>query len=82
MLVLDLDYTLFDCKSAASHVDQLARPGMHEFLTAVYPYYDMCVWSQTSWRALEMKVTELGILTHPSYCLAFGKIMLNNHLFL
>ncbi|KAI9091471.1 HAD-like domain-containing protein [Phlyctochytrium arcticum] len=71
MLVLDLDYTLFDCKSTAGHISELARPGMHEMLTAVYPYYDICIWSQTSWKWLEMKVTELGILTHPAYRIAF-----------
>ncbi|KNC96111.1 HAD hydrolase, family IIID [Spizellomyces punctatus DAOM BR117] len=71
MLVLDLDYTLFDCKSTAGHISELARPGLHEMLTAVYAYYDICIWSQTSWKWLEMKITELGILTHSSYRIAF-----------
>ncbi|KAJ3056896.1 hypothetical protein HK097_003056 [Rhizophlyctis rosea] len=71
MLVLDLDYTLFDCKSSAGHISQLMRPGMHELLTAVYPYYDICIWSQTAWRYLEMKITELGILLNPAYRIAF-----------
>ncbi|KAI9009535.1 HAD-like domain-containing protein [Gaertneriomyces semiglobifer] len=71
LVVLDLDYTLFDCKSSASHISLLARPGMHEFLTALYPYYDICIWSQTAWRWLEMKITELGIITHPAYKIAF-----------
>jgi len=71
LLVLDLDYTLFDCKGTASVVAELGRPGLHEFLTAVYPYYDIVVWSQTSWRWLEAKITELGMLLNPRYKLAF-----------
>ncbi|KAJ3132346.1 hypothetical protein HDU90_007407 [Geranomyces variabilis] len=71
MLVLDLDYTLFDCKTPASHISLLARPGMHEMLTAAYAYYDICIWSQTHWKWLEMKITELGLLTHSAYKIAF-----------
>ncbi|KAJ3159931.1 hypothetical protein HDU86_001195 [Geranomyces michiganensis] len=71
LLVLDLDYTLFDCKTPASHISLLARPGMHEMLTAAYAYYDICIWSQTHWKWLEMKITELGLLTHSAYKIAF-----------
>ncbi|KAA8499697.1 Ubiquitin-like domain-containing CTD phosphatase 1 [Porphyridium purpureum] len=71
LLVLDLDYTLFDCKGAASSVMELARPGLHEFLAAVYPFYEIVIWSQTSWRWLEAKITELGMLLNPNYRIAF-----------
>jgi len=70
LLVLDLDQTLFDCRSVAP-IDQLARPGLHPFLGSAYRDYDICIWSQTSWRWLEAKVTELGMLTHPDYRIAF-----------
>ncbi|OZJ03649.1 hypothetical protein BZG36_03935 [Bifiguratus adelaidae] len=73
LLVLDLDYTLFDCKSPAGHISELMRPGMHAFLTSVYEYYDIVIWSQTSWRHLEAKVTELGILNHDDYKIAFDR---------
>ncbi len=50
LLVLDLDYTLFDCKSQVSHISELARPGLHDFLSILGKYYEFCIWSQTSWR--------------------------------
>lgn len=84
-ICFDLDHCLFDCRSTAETIRQLMRPGnfkmfvsnffvkgMHELLTAVYPYYDICIWSQTSWRWLEIKLTQLGILTHPDYHVSFG----------
>jgi len=70
LLVLDLDHTLLDFSSktlrenASSATDighsndavanQLKRPYMDEFLTWTYKYYDLVVWSQTSWRWLEV----------------------------
>jgi hypothetical protein len=32
-----------------------------------WPHYDFVIWSATSWKWLEIKLTELGMLTHPSY---------------
>lgn len=48
----------------------MKRPHMDAFLTAVYEYYDLAIWSQTSWRWLELKLTELGFLSNPNYRLA------------
>ena len=67
LLMLDIDYTVFDCKSTAPTVAELGRPGLHEFLASVYEDYDIIVWSQTSWRWLEAKITELGMLMNPEY---------------
>lgn len=71
LLILDLDYTLFDCKSSANSIHELIRPGMHEFLSEVYKQYDICIWSQTAWKFLKMKITELGILNNENYKITF-----------
>ncbi|KAI0690580.1 HAD IIID h [Cytidiella melzeri] len=68
LLVLDIDYTILDTKpltSGALPPHECARPRLHEFLEAVYPYYDICIWSQTSWVWLETKLVELGMLGGP-----------------
>jgi len=65
LLVLDLDYTLVDTKvltTGALPPIECARPGLHTFLEAVYPWYDVCVWSQTNWIWLETKLVELGMV--------------------
>ncbi|KAI0273463.1 HAD IIID h [Gloeopeniophorella convolvens] len=65
LLVLDIDYTILDTKpltSGALPPSECARPRLHEFLTAVYPHYDICIWSQTSWIWVETKLVELGML--------------------
>mmetsp|Transcript_8000 Transcript_8000/g.18541 ORF Transcript_8000/g.18541 Transcript_8000/m.18541 type:complete len:215 (+) Transcript_8000:639-1283(+) len=70
LLVLDLDHTLLDFSSKKLQRDtrevaaeSMKRPHMDRFLTSAYRYYDMVVWSQTSWRWLETKLIELGMLT-------------------
>lgn len=66
LLVLDLDYTLFDHLSVGS-VAEVARPYLHEFLTAVYKYYDIYIWSATSMDAILLKLTRLGVYKHSDY---------------
>eukprot|EP00166_Cyanidium_caldarium_P001097 ctg_15.g50 len=70
LLVLDLDHTLMDCKSGSLSPTSV-RPGLHDFLMAVYPYYELCIWSQTSWRWLEAKITEMGLLFNCQYHISF-----------
>ncbi|GAB5036580.1 had iiid h [Nannochloropsis oceanica] len=80
LLVLDLDHTLLDFSSREEVIDRLSmaeaasimkRPHLDAFLAAVYPFYDLVAWSQTSWRWLEIKMVELGLLTHPAYRFCF-----------
>ncbi len=81
LLVIDLDHTLLDFSSrtltenGATAMDigtrddavanQLKRPYMDEFLTWTYKYYDLVIWSQTSWKWLEVcyHSTSLSSLT-------------------
>ncbi|KAL0946814.1 hypothetical protein HGRIS_012983 [Hohenbuehelia grisea] len=65
LLVLDIDYTILDTKpltTGSLPPAECARPRLHEFLEAIYPYYDICIWSQTSWVWLETKLVELGMI--------------------
>lgn len=82
LMVLDLDHTLLDFSSKTLQRDSdrrvgngaaaaMKRPHMDEFLTTAYLHYDLVVWSQTSWRWLETKLTELGMLTNPGYKFCF-----------
>lgn len=67
LLVLDIDYTLFDHRSAAEQPLELMRPYLHEFLTAVYEHYDIIIWSATSVKWIKLKMTELGVMSNPDY---------------
>jgi len=65
LLVLDVDYTLFDHRSPAENAAQLARPHLHEFLERAYRHYDIAIWSATSMRWVALKMQELGCLSEP-----------------
>lgn len=67
LLVLDIDYTLFDHRSPAENPLELMRPYLHEFLTSAYAEYDIMIWSATSMRWVELKMEQLGVLSNPQY---------------
>ncbi|ONK73120.1 uncharacterized protein A4U43_C04F27460 [Asparagus officinalis] len=67
LLVLDIDYTLFDHRSPAENPLELMRPYLHEFLSAVYVEYDIMIWSATSMKWVELKMGQLGVLDNPNY---------------
>ncbi|KAL6614087.1 hypothetical protein ACP70R_036357 [Stipagrostis hirtigluma subsp. patula] len=67
LLVLDIDYTLFDHRSTAENPKELMRPHLHQFLTAAYALYDIMIWSATGMKWVELKMEQLGVLSHPEY---------------
>lgn len=67
LLVLDIDYTLFDHRSTAENPLELMRPYLHEFLSAAYAEYDIMIWSATSMKWIELKMGQLGVLNNPDY---------------
>lgn len=71
LLVLDIDYTLFDHKSAAETGRELMRPYLHEFLTTAYEDYDIVIWSATNMKWIEEKMKVLGCDNHLDYKLTF-----------
>lgn len=71
LLVLDIDYTLFDHRSTAQTASELMRPYLHEFLTTAYQEYDIVIWSATSMRYIEAKMNELRVSSNPNYKIVF-----------
>uniref|UniRef100_F6QEE8 Ubiquitin-like domain-containing CTD phosphatase 1 n=1 Tax=Xenopus tropicalis TaxID=8364 RepID=F6QEE8_XENTR len=71
LLVLDVDYTLFDHRSCAETGQELMRPYLHEFLTSAYEDYDIVIWSATSMKWIEAKMKELGVSTNSNYKITF-----------
>lgn len=71
LLVLDIDYTLFDHRTPAETGAELMRPHLHDFLTSAYNNYDIVIWSATSMKWIEEKMKLLGCDRHPGYKLAF-----------
>lgn len=71
LLVLDIDYTLFDHRSSAEQGSELMRPFLHEFLTSAYQNYDIVIWSATGMRWIEEKMRLLGVSTNENYKILF-----------
>jgi len=71
LLVLDIDYTLFDHRSVAEAGWELMRPYLHEFLETAYQDYDIAIWSATNMKWIEEKMKLLGCNNNPNYKLAF-----------
>ena len=71
LLVLDIDYTIFDHVSHAERGAELMRPHLHEFLKGAYEDFDIAIWSATSLKWIEVKMNELGVATHPDYKIVF-----------
>ena len=63
LLVLDIDYTIFDHRSTAESAMELARPHLHTFLQRAYVDYDLVFWSATSMRWIVLKLTVRALST-------------------
>jgi len=67
-LVLDIDYTLFDHRTTAETPLELQRPFLHECLSSAYSSgFDIFIWSATNLSWIELKMMQLGVLTHAEY---------------
>ena len=71
LLVLDIDYTLFDHRSVGEKGVELMRPYLHEFLSGAYGYYDIIIWSATNMKWIEVKMQELGVAQNSNYKITF-----------
>ncbi|XP_071948602.1 ubiquitin-like domain-containing CTD phosphatase 1 [Antedon mediterranea] len=71
LLVLDIDYTLFDHRSVAETAVELMRPYLHEFLTSAYEHYDIVIWSATGMKWIQAKMQELGVSKNTNYKITF-----------
>ncbi|CAL7937899.1 unnamed protein product [Xylocopa violacea] len=82
LLVLDIDYTIFDHKSTAEWGAELMRPFLHQFLTLAYLNYDIVIWSATSMKWINEKMKVLGVSNNPYYkiaCHLDSNAMINVH---
>lgn len=71
LLVLDIDYTIFDHKSVGETGRDLMRPYLHYFLESVYPDYDIAIWSATSLKWIEAKLQELSLDKADTFKISF-----------
>jgi len=73
LCVLDLDKTILDftSKDESVAVEDMKRPHLDLFLATIWEHYDIAIWSQTSWRWLELKLHELNLCNREEYSLCF-----------
>lgn len=73
LLVLDIDYTIFDHNSAMvlqGGGGELMRPFLHYFLIMAYQNYDIVIWSATNMEWINKKMKVLGVSNNPYYKIA------------
>ena len=73
LCVLDLDKTILDftSKDESVSVSDMKRPHLDHFLSTIWEHYDIAIWSQTSWRWLELKLHELNLCNREEFSLCF-----------
>jgi len=71
LLVLDIDYTIYDCGTTVEVPEEQMRPNLHEFLAESYKHYDIAIWSATSMKWIDLKLKEMNLLKQPDYKITF-----------
>ena len=71
LLVLDVDYTLYDHRSAAESMAELQRPYLHDFLERANKYYDIVLWSATGMKWVHLKARQMGLLDSSRFKIRF-----------
>ncbi len=71
LLVLDVDYTLFDHITPCENIAPLTRPFLHDFLETANRHYDIVIWSATSLKWVFLKCKQMGLLDNPRFKLRF-----------
>lgn len=71
LLVLDIDYTIFDHRSVGETGRDLMRPYLHYFLEEAYADYDIAIWSATSMKWIEAKLQELNLEKNDKFKISF-----------
>ena len=41
----------------------MARPHLHSFLAEAYSHFDIVIWSATSMKWIELKMSEMGVVS-------------------
>ncbi|BHF58916.1 Ubiquitin-like domain-containing CTD phosphatase 1 [Sparganum proliferum] len=62
LLVLDIDYTIFDHLTPVESAKQLMRPYLYELLTRAYVNYDIAIWSATSMTWILAKIGQMNLI--------------------
>ncbi|VDD83026.1 unnamed protein product [Mesocestoides corti] len=63
LLVLDIDFTIFDHQTPAESARHLMRPYLFEFLTRAYDHYDIAIWSATSMTWILAKISQMNLIS-------------------
>ncbi|KAM7540914.1 hypothetical protein Aperf_G00000019913 [Anoplocephala perfoliata] len=63
LLVLDIDYTIFDHLTPAESVQHLMRPYLLPFLARAYEFYDIAIWSATNMTWILAKISQMNLIS-------------------
>jgi ubiquitin-like domain-containing CTD phosphatase 1 len=68
LLVLDIDYTVYDHRSSAESISLLTRPHLLDTLARAYALgFEILFWSATSMRWIDEKLSSMGVYSDPRF---------------